>query len=102
MKSCPTCNRTFDDTLTLCLIDGSVLSAPFDPHVGRAPAAARDPQPPPTRMLNVEPSMPQTTTPTLPIVPPTVANLPAEPPETIASPYGFPEPASPGPPALPP
>src|SRR6185369_6384346 len=99
MKSCPTCNRTFDDTMTFCLIDGAVLSAPFDPNVGRAPAAVRDPQPPPTQMLNVEPSMPQTTAPTLPIVNPTVANLPAEPPETIASPFGFPEPASP---ALPP
>jgi hypothetical protein len=32
MKSCPQCNRTFEDTLTFCLIDGSILSAPFDPH----------------------------------------------------------------------
>ena len=32
MKKCPACNRTFEDTLTYCLIDGSVLSAPFDPH----------------------------------------------------------------------
>jgi hypothetical protein len=32
MKSCPQCNRTFEDTFTFCLIDGSVLSAPFDPH----------------------------------------------------------------------
>jgi hypothetical protein len=31
MKSCPTCNRTFEDTFTFCLIDGSILSAPFDP-----------------------------------------------------------------------
>ena len=31
MKSCPTCNRTFDDTMTFCLVDGSILSAPFDP-----------------------------------------------------------------------
>lgn len=30
MKSCPVCSRTFEDTLTFCLIDGSVLSAPFD------------------------------------------------------------------------
>jgi len=31
MKSCPTCNRTYpDDTLAFCLIDGSVLSAPYD------------------------------------------------------------------------
>ena len=29
MKRCPTCNRTFENTLTYCLIDGSVLSAPF-------------------------------------------------------------------------
>lgn len=32
MKSCPTCNRTFEDTFTFCLIDGSILSAPFDPQ----------------------------------------------------------------------
>ena len=31
MKSCPACNRTFEETFTFCLIDGSVLSAPFDP-----------------------------------------------------------------------
>ena len=30
MKSCPTCARTFEDTLTYCLIDGSILSAPSD------------------------------------------------------------------------
>ena len=29
MKRCPTCSRTFEDTLTYCLIDGSILSAPF-------------------------------------------------------------------------
>ena len=29
MKRCPTCNRTFENGLTYCLIDGSVLSAPF-------------------------------------------------------------------------
>lgn len=33
MKSCPTCNRTYpDDTLAFCLVDGSVLSAPYDPQ----------------------------------------------------------------------
>lgn len=36
MKSCPTCNRTYpDDTLAFCLIDGSVLSAPYDPQETR-------------------------------------------------------------------
>lgn len=32
MKSCPTCNRTFEDTFTFCLVDGAVLSAPYDPE----------------------------------------------------------------------
>ena len=36
MKSCPACNRTYpDDTLAFCLIDGSVLSAPYDPRDDR-------------------------------------------------------------------
>jgi hypothetical protein len=31
MKRCPTCNRTYsDETLTFCLADGSLLSAPYD------------------------------------------------------------------------
>ncbi len=34
MKRCPACDRTFDDTLTFCLIDGSILDAPFDPASG--------------------------------------------------------------------
>jgi hypothetical protein len=33
MKACPTCNRTYtDETLTYCLADGSLLSAPYDPE----------------------------------------------------------------------
>ena len=32
MKRCPTCSRTFEDTFTFCLIDGAILSAPFDPE----------------------------------------------------------------------
>lgn len=36
MKSCPTCNRTYpDDTLAFCLVDGSVLSAPYDPQMAQ-------------------------------------------------------------------
>lgn len=36
MKRCPTCDRTYpDDTLAFCLIDGSVLSAPYDPQEPR-------------------------------------------------------------------
>lgn len=34
MKACPTCNRTYADlSLTYCLADGSLLSAPYDPEV---------------------------------------------------------------------
>ena len=48
MKSCPTCNRTYpDDTLAFCLMDGSVLSAPYDP----AAKPTRDADPPPTEVL---------------------------------------------------
>jgi hypothetical protein len=51
MKSCPTCNRTYpDDTLAFCLMDGSVLSAPYDPSATRA-APSRSNQPPPTEVL---------------------------------------------------
>lgn len=32
MKKCPTCNRTFEDTLTFCLKDGSILDPPYDPE----------------------------------------------------------------------
>jgi hypothetical protein len=31
MKKCPECNRTYaDDSIAFCLVDGAVLSAPFD------------------------------------------------------------------------
>ncbi|MDT4899017.1 MAG: Tetratricopeptide repeat [Acidobacteriota bacterium] len=30
MKHCPTCSRTFEDAFTFCLVDGAILSAPFD------------------------------------------------------------------------
>jgi hypothetical protein len=33
MKTCPACNRTYsDETLSYCLADGSLLSAPYDPE----------------------------------------------------------------------
>ena len=55
MKSCPTCNRTYpDDTLAFCLVDGSVLSAPYDPgKPDQAPAPGRSGQP--TQLLTPSP-----------------------------------------------
>ena len=51
MKSCPTCKRTYaDETLTFCLADGALLSAPFDPH-----ATQVLPTPPPTTLVFGEP-----------------------------------------------
>lgn len=35
MKNCPSCNRTYaDETLSFCLVDGAVLSAPYDLEAG--------------------------------------------------------------------
>lgn len=55
MKSCPTCNRTFEDTLTYCLIDGAILSAPFDPHATLVIPEPRQTTPPPTQRLGSYP-----------------------------------------------
>ena len=53
MKSCPTCNRTFEDTFTFCLIDGSILSAPFDPTAPKPfESPAPDAGPAPTEVFN--------------------------------------------------
>ena len=51
MKSCPNCNRTFEDTFTFCLLDGAILSAPFDP----AAKPTRDVNPPPTEVMSQAP-----------------------------------------------
>jgi hypothetical protein len=51
MKSCPTCNRTFEDTLTYCLVDGSILSAPFDSQATIRIPEVRRTNPPPTEVL---------------------------------------------------
>jgi predicted lipid-binding transport protein (Tim44 family) len=51
MKSCPTCNRTFEDSFTFCLIDGAVLSAPFDPAATKRIPEARITKAPPTAVL---------------------------------------------------
>ena len=50
MKACPTCQRTYaDETLTFCLVDGSVLSAPYDPHETLHLPAPRITDPMPTQ-----------------------------------------------------
>ena len=58
MKSCPTCKRTFEDTFTFCLIDGSVLSAPYDPEAPHAVPTRRDTSPP-TEILTSDHQAPE-------------------------------------------
>ena len=55
MKSCPACKRTFEDTFTFCLIDGSVLSAPFDPEKAGSLNVPGKQSPPRTEVINVAP-----------------------------------------------
>ena len=53
MKSCPTCNRTYpDDTLAFCLVDGSVLSAPYDHQAARPYSRPHDSEYPTMEMSN--------------------------------------------------
>jgi hypothetical protein len=56
IKSCPTCNRTYsDEAITFCLVDGSILSAPYDPQATLQIPNVRATAPPPTQVL--EPSI---------------------------------------------
>ena len=54
MKSCPTCNRTFEDTFTFCLVDGSILSAPFDPRATLIIPEPGQTELPPTEVFPLE------------------------------------------------
>jgi hypothetical protein len=58
MKQCPACNRTYaDDSITFCLADGALLSAPYDHYdqgaTQRIPARLTNP--PPTEVLTAQP-----------------------------------------------
>lgn len=53
MKNCPTCNRTYpDDTLAFCLVDGAVLSAPYEPEQTQRIPTTRTTNPPATEVLS--------------------------------------------------
>lgn len=74
MKSCPTCNRTFGDEMVFCLVDGAILSAPFDPNATRQQQNPKTHEPAPTELINTHPAPDP--------LPPTVA----DPAPTLASP----------------
>src|SRR5687768_11213246 len=77
MKSCPNCNRTFEDTFTFCLMDGAILSAPFDPAATNSSSRARDTSPPPTEVISGGPGA----------LPPTQPAVPGSFQPTIAAPF---------------
>jgi hypothetical protein len=60
MKTCPTCNRTFEDAFTFCLIDGAVLSAPYDPQATQRIPGRSKTEPPTTEVLPGKSSLPST------------------------------------------
>jgi Flp pilus assembly protein TadD len=71
MKSCPACNRTFEDTFSFCLVDGSILSAPFDPDSPRHESVSESSDPPPTEVFSADPSAAlNPTQPSPPVAPP--------------------------------
>lgn len=60
MKSCPMCNRTFEDALTYCLVDGAILSAPYDPQATQRIPEPRITNQPPTEILLNSNALPPT------------------------------------------
>lgn len=73
MKSCPTCNRTFEDTFTFCLADGSLLNAPVDPQATQIIPEPRQTEPPPTEVLQAQEIPPIITSPQAEHLVPTIA-----------------------------
>src|SRR5215210_4894611 len=76
MKACPTCKRTYaDETLAFCLVDGSVLSAPYDPH-----ETLHLPAPRTTDPMHAQPPLPSTiqSTQALPLYPEKPQSQPVE------------------------
>lgn len=86
MKSCPTCSRTFEDTFTFCLADGSLLNAPVDPHGTLVIPEPRQTAPPPTEVLRPQKEIKKE-------LPPTIASPePPQPPRELASTIAAPAP----------
>src|SRR5947209_13520337 len=68
MKRCPACNRTYEDTLTYCLVDGSILSAPFDPTEPNNDAPATEIMPSGATLSDTQGQAAQTLSPTMPAI----------------------------------
>lgn len=59
MKQCPQCNRTYgDESITFCLADGVLLSAPYDPEATQRFPPPRSTSPARTEILPTQQSQP--------------------------------------------
>ena len=76
MKSCPTCNRTFEDDLTFCLVDGAILSSPYDPQATQRIPEPRITNQPPTEILLNSNALPPTIRSPIPLNPPVPSPAP--------------------------
>lgn len=86
MKSRPECNRTFEDSFTFCLIDGSVLSAPIAPNAILTIPEPRQTKPPPTEVLRPQEEVERE-------IPPTIASTePPQKPQELVSTIAAPAP----------
>jgi hypothetical protein len=73
MKRCPICQRTYaDNAISFCLVDGSILSAPYDPEATQRIAESSKVDLPPTEVLHPAPHPSQSASPSLPL--PTTAS----------------------------
>jgi hypothetical protein len=76
MKSCPTCKRTFEDDLTYCLVDGAILSAPYDPQATQRIPEPRITHQPLTEILLKSNALPPTIRSPIPLNPPVPSSAP--------------------------
>jgi hypothetical protein len=76
MKSCPTCNRTFEDHLTFCLVDGAILSSPYDPQATQRIPVPHITNQPPTEILLNSNALPPTIRSPIPLNPPMPSSAP--------------------------
>src|SRR5258705_506194 len=68
IKQCPSCNRTYsDDSISFCLADGALLSAPYPSSKDEAPATEILPAPSRAAVSPAQPAKPVT---------PTITSLP--------------------------
>ena len=61
MKTCPTCHRTYaDETISFCLEDGTILSAPYAAQATQPYPPSRITEPPATQVMPPVPQAPAT------------------------------------------